>query len=69
MAMVPPNVEVVVSKDGKHVFTTTINSSYGPDVKPKVKLFREKFPVTEGYKVTVCKVECYGRETPEYNEE
>ena len=58
-----------VSKDGKYLFATEQGQlTYEWDAKPVYELFKEKFPESEGYKVTVTKWEGRGR-TPDWAKE
>ena len=58
-----------VSKDGKYLFATEQGKlSYEWDAKPVYKLLKEKFPESEGYKVTVTKWEGRGY-TPDWAKE
>lgn len=55
--------EINVSKDGKHVFATSERSLKMPhELKAVYKLFKEKFPESEGYVLTVTKWERRGYE-------
>ena len=58
-----------VSKNGKYLFATEQGSlTYEWEAKPIYELFKEKFPETEGYEVTVIKREVRGH-TPDWAKE
>lgn len=53
--------EINVALDGKHFFATHERSlQYDEDLRRCLKIFLEKFPETEGYKISVQYIEHYG---------
>lgn len=53
--------EINVAKDGVHFFATAERSISSPlALKNAVAVFKEKFPATEGYKITVTEWETTG---------
>lgn len=55
--------EINVSKDGKHLFATDRRCIEFPWNLAKIyPLFKEKFPESEGYKITVTYWETKGKE-------
>lgn len=55
--------EINVSKDGKHLFATAERSvTIGWEAEKIYNLFTEKFPESEGYKITVTRWETIGKE-------
>ena len=56
--------EINVSKDGKHLFATAPRSLPSCDEKKELDLyilFRQKFPESEGYEISVTKWVCRGQ--------
>ena len=56
-------IEINVAKDGKHFFATAMRSIhiYPEDHFKEVwRIFHEKFPESEGYKITATKWESRG---------
>lgn len=55
--------QITVSKDGKYLFATEQGQlTYSWEAKPVYELFKEKFPESEGYKVSVTKWKVRGAE-------
>ena len=55
--------EINVSLNGKHLFATADRSiTVSWKAEEIYKLFKEKFPESEGYKISVTKWEKFGRE-------
>ena len=55
--------EINVSLNGKHFFATAERSITNPwDLKDKLNIFIEKFPESEGYKISVTKWEKVGQD-------
>lgn len=53
--------EINVSKDGKHLFATDKRSiKYYWELERVYRIFEQKFPEREGYKITVTKWETRG---------
>lgn len=62
MALQQSHYEILVSQNGKFLFATDARSAVDTaPAKALVKLFREKFPEAEGYKVTCQHVQCAGK--------
>ena len=56
--------EINVSLNGKHLFATSERSCRDKEpTKKLVELFREKFPVADGYKVDCTYYSCSGKST------
>ena len=54
--------EINVSQNGKHLFATAERSLTNSWEMEKVyKLFKDKFPKSEGYKISVTYYEKYGK--------
>ena len=56
-------IEINVSKDGRHFFATSPRSirTYPEDhFNDVLRIFNEKFPESEGYKISATKWECHG---------
>lgn len=54
--------EINVSKNGQFVFATAERSATSPSSAKKLfKLFKEKFPESEGYEVEVTYWDCVGK--------
>lgn len=55
--------EINVARNGRHFFATDKRSIiWGYDLENLLSVFREKFPESEGYKITVTKYETIGQE-------
>lgn len=55
--------EINVSLNGKHFFATSERSITNPwDLREKLKVFIQKFPESEGYKLSVTKWGKVGQE-------
>ena len=55
--------EINVSKDGKHLFATAERSiTVSWEAEQIYNLFKEKFPESEGYKISVTKWEKVGKQ-------
>ena len=55
--------EINVSLNGKHFFATAERSITNPwDLRKKLKVFIQKFPESEGYKISITKWEKIGQE-------
>lgn len=55
--------EINVTLSGKHFFATAKRSITNPwDLKEKLKVFIQKFPESEGYKLSVTRWEKVGEE-------
>lgn len=55
--------EINVALNGKHFFATAERSITNPwDLKEKLKVFINKFPESEGYKISITKWEKVGEE-------
>ena len=55
--------EINVSKNGKHLFATAERSiTFSWEAEKIYNLFKEKFPESEGYKISVTKWEKIGKE-------
>lgn len=58
--------EINVSKNGKYVFSTAERSATNIwEARKLYKLFKEKFPESEGYKIDVTYWECIGHKCQE----
>lgn len=54
--------EINVSKDGKHLFATAERSiTVEWEAERIYKLFKEKFPESEGYKISITRWEKVGK--------
>lgn len=54
--------EINVALNGRHLFATHERSlKYDEDLKRCLEIFLEKFPESEGYKISVEYIEHYGR--------
>jgi hypothetical protein len=67
MAMIQNHFEINVSLNGQHLFATADRSCVGThELKRVLPLIIKKFPKSEGFEISVQKVECSGRSfTPE----
>jgi len=55
--------KINVAKDGRHFFATAENSVHSEEkLKEVVKVFRQKFPESEGYKISAMLVQTIGSE-------
>lgn len=60
--------EINVSKDGKHLFATDERSiEFYWELERVYRIFEQKFPECEGYKITVTKWETRGWEIEDIN--
>lgn len=63
MAMIQSHYEINVSLNGRHLFATDERSCVTEDDLNKVlKIFIEKFPKSEGYKLSYTHIKCEGRD-------
>ena len=61
MSMIPSHYEINISLNGKHLFATDSRSIQNQaELEKVIPIFKEKFPESEGYKITATKVNCYG---------
>lgn len=61
MSLIQPHYEINVSLNGKHFFATDSRSIlFSWDLKKIYPIFKEKFPKSEGYELSIMKVHCSG---------
>ena len=63
MAMIPSHYEINVALNGTHFFATDMRSIQNLSTLNEILgVFKEKFPKTEGYSITVTQIICTGIE-------
>lgn len=63
--MVENHYEIIVILNGEFLFSTSNRSlpiTNKKKVENMVSLFREKFPVEEGYSIRIYQITCYGEQ-------